>query len=929
MTLFREHRLIHQNVRYNSRTAKANAAQQQQVHQQAIQNSQQNAQRVTVPGGLQKSQYSTSETERFVTPDNKEVFLPKGSNPTVPGGTRLPDGTTTPQPTQQQNPATPAGPTVAPKRLTGNDLLMAAQQRRDERLQKLGLTPDNEIRQLLDNGAKYTGDWENGQAVFVTKDGRRVVAGISGEQADRDVKAYQSSDVASVQAEIEAEQNSMIQQEQGQLRSDAAAGKDQGKQEKQGTQKAPSADSVQVSEAKNEWQSIMEQAKGLSPEILAAYTPGIEKRLNRVAELEREISSVEAEDVTKDPLVVTATERANRQEAKLDARLADSKRRAEEIKDLKIEAAEYARDMLEIDKQIIEAKNKESEQRQIALNVQNERRLRREMNAAGLETSPLGLDYLESKVQQGADTLASLRQTNNLTVLKANLAIGQGYVLDVNNALNEYEGQIASLEAQHDDLVDANDDSVLQAVGEAKKDKATRLKELEKKREELDIAAGDKIAEAINKAVDLKMQNDRLESQERNANKRLEYQERMANQRLERQLTEDEKRQTRAEIADERKGEKNVRDTFSKVNNLPTVKDYRTIRDNANKAANVLTQALKSGRLDKSVAKETLTVLYEKTLDPSSVVREGEYDRAGLAQSVYQKAELALKVLAGGDLTGLDQDTINAFQRTIDAMTESQRSAAAGEYAIAINALADFNAGSNHINIDPRTIVPPDFLDEYVMQDYLENEQPDSYKFDWGSASGQGSTPEEPAPETVSALQKAIPKTGISMADTYKTYSMARQEPTQEALLVQSFTGSAGDLLASIAPITQDFDTPIDESHYKPETVKAWGGAHKGLDVAMRSGELMPSLTSGTVKSVTYDEGYGLSVIVEAEDGAEIRYSHLSTVDPYLKVGSTVGKGQPFGQIGKTGNVFGRTGVHLDLRIRKDGEYIDPFTYMV
>ena len=142
-----------------------------------------------------------------------------------------------------------------------------------------------------------------------------------------------------------------------------------------------------------------------------------------------------------------------------------------------------------------------------------------------------------------------------------------------------------------------------------------------------------------------------------------------------------------------------------------------------------------------------------------------------------------------------------------------------------------------------------------------------------------------------------------------------------------------GDILASLAPVTQKFDTPISESNYSKGTVKAWSGKHQGLDIAMPFGSFVPSVTEGVLQSVEFSKkGWGLTAVIKAPDGAEVRYSHLLSIDPRLKIGQQIELGREIAQVGNTGNVFsahGGDGTHLDLRIRKGGKYIDPYSYYI
>jgi murein DD-endopeptidase MepM/ murein hydrolase activator NlpD len=59
--------------------------------------------------------------------------------------------------------------------------------------------------------------------------------------------------------------------------------------------------------------------------------------------------------------------------------------------------------------------------------------------------------------------------------------------------------------------------------------------------------------------------------------------------------------------------------------------------------------------------------------------------------------------------------------------------------------------------------------------------------------------------------------------------------------------------------------------------------------------------------------------------GYQTAYLHLSAYAPGLRAGARVAQGDLIGKVGSTGTA---TGPHLDYRIIKNGQYVDPIAEM-
>ncbi|MCY9026381.1 peptidoglycan DD-metalloendopeptidase family protein [Priestia megaterium] len=102
------------------------------------------------------------------------------------------------------------------------------------------------------------------------------------------------------------------------------------------------------------------------------------------------------------------------------------------------------------------------------------------------------------------------------------------------------------------------------------------------------------------------------------------------------------------------------------------------------------------------------------------------------------------------------------------------------------------------------------------------------------------------------------------------------------------------------------------------------GGKHNGLDLAAPAGTIIKSITDGIVREVLVNNPTGGNLVRIASGKDLLSYAHMLTAPP-VKVGQKVKEGQKIGLVGSTGF---STGNHLDLKIKRNGKYIDPLAYL-
>lgn len=103
---------------------------------------------------------------------------------------------------------------------------------------------------------------------------------------------------------------------------------------------------------------------------------------------------------------------------------------------------------------------------------------------------------------------------------------------------------------------------------------------------------------------------------------------------------------------------------------------------------------------------------------------------------------------------------------------------------------------------------------------------------------------------------------------------------------------------------------------------------HYAIDIADVSKPPIFAATSGTVIKAsrgTWGGGYGNHIIIDHGNGLKTLYAHMEYLS--VGVGDTVSQGQVIGKMGRTGNVRGRTGIHLHFEVIQNGVKKSPSAY--
>ena len=110
------------------------------------------------------------------------------------------------------------------------------------------------------------------------------------------------------------------------------------------------------------------------------------------------------------------------------------------------------------------------------------------------------------------------------------------------------------------------------------------------------------------------------------------------------------------------------------------------------------------------------------------------------------------------------------------------------------------------------------------------------------------------------------------------------------------------------------------------ETLAEWT-THFGIDIKADKTTVVKAAADGIVKSIKNDPRYGLTVIVEHEEGFQTIYSNLLSTE-FVVEGENVKQGQSIGTVGNTAIFEFVDEPHLHFELVQHGEYVDPTIYI-
>lgn len=110
------------------------------------------------------------------------------------------------------------------------------------------------------------------------------------------------------------------------------------------------------------------------------------------------------------------------------------------------------------------------------------------------------------------------------------------------------------------------------------------------------------------------------------------------------------------------------------------------------------------------------------------------------------------------------------------------------------------------------------------------------------------------------------------------------------------------------------------------ETLKEWI-THLGIDIKAEKATVVKAAAAGTIKYIKNDPRFGLTIIIEHNNGFETRYANLLTTE-FVAEGEKVKAGQTIGTVGDTSIYEVVDEPHLHFEILKNNENLNPNQYI-
>ena len=132
-----------------------------------------------------------------------------------------------------------------------------------------------------------------------------------------------------------------------------------------------------------------------------------------------------------------------------------------------------------------------------------------------------------------------------------------------------------------------------------------------------------------------------------------------------------------------------------------------------------------------------------------------------------------------------------------------------------------------------------------------------------------------------------------------------------------------------------NFEKPVDGEIVKEyakdnlvysNTLQEWT-THLDIDIKADKTTVVKAAETGTVKTIKNDPRYGLTIVIEHENGYQTVYSNLLSSE-FVVEGEKVEKGQSIGTVGNTAAFEIADEAHLHFEVLKDSIQVDPNIYL-
>lgn len=193
-----------------------------------------------------------------------------------------------------------------------------------------------------------------------------------------------------------------------------------------------------------------------------------------------------------------------------------------------------------------------------------------------------------------------------------------------------------------------------------------------------------------------------------------------------------------------------------------------------------------------------------------------------------------------------------------------------------------------------------------------------------GASSAASASSTSGANETVWG-EDSTEQTNNVLSSVAKASSAA--ESSGGAVKNSSMTNDKGEKLIFMLPVNGDILTKFSNNQPVYDKTMDDYRVHNGVDISSKAGTAVVADADGTIASVSKDLLLGQTVTIDHGSGLISVFANLSA-NVTVKKGQKVSAGDIIGSVGQTASGESLIAPHLHYAMTKDGNYIDPLTYI-
>lgn len=167
-----------------------------------------------------------------------------------------------------------------------------------------------------------------------------------------------------------------------------------------------------------------------------------------------------------------------------------------------------------------------------------------------------------------------------------------------------------------------------------------------------------------------------------------------------------------------------------------------------------------------------------------------------------------------------------------------------------------------------------------------------------------------------------------AVADTEKSADSAKAINPNTATTETTKNNNKDQTNATfIMPVTGNIilDYSMDKLVYS-KTLEEWR-THSGIDIASPRGTVVLAVSDGTITEIKKDPRYGITIVIEHDNGFKSIYANLAT-DDMVSPNQKVKAGDKVSCIGNTAIFESAEEAHLHFELYKDNKLVDPNKYL-